>query len=618
MPTYRPSTISPSSRVPSYAPSSRVPSYAPNSFRPPTPSSGAPTMAYTLNTWFSCPYFSTSATASATYNVVYCSLSLCPDLTVTVSLCSSDGATCTGDTYLRIFNSTGSQISRNDDYCNSCSYTVFLTASQSSCQVYQIAQGCYNTAACSGQTMVFIQYTETLLPSLSPTLRPSEQPSTAMPTTIAPTPAPTTLLPSLTPTTISPSMQPTTSSPTTLAPSCLPTLQPSFVPTYEPTTSPPTFHPTSSQPTSQPTSSPSEFLFPAQYPPPLNGGEISAAVLGSLVGLALMTLLLYKKQYEDAVHIIMSIGDIVTDMMFVKQIKLRINYLQQMIDLYHTSHDISLFVKEVAISESIFIACLLVILAFSVSNFIAAFVFGNPHFYFASIMQYGIKQLNNDLEAYFVNPYKHHVSHIYSSEDAHDNHVFLALPTFFTFQGWKWWFSSDPNTKAFRSAFLLILFPAHLFLILLIAMVVFFLFILKLAYSFIIMTCLSALVCAGNAAIFLTCMCTSEMNFHFYGRPNGSRLYHFWMTSIGVFFEDLPQLLIQASYAAVLWNVFSIKPSSLQIGSFAFTAWKIQFGLTYKIFGLYEKRPENSPAIEIPQLHEFINNQQEFRVLPAS
>jgi hypothetical protein len=414
MPTFRPSTIAPSFHIPTRSPTTSFPSYAPNSVRPPTPSSGAPTIAYSLNTWITCPYFSTSATANATYNVVYCSFYQCSGETAIVSLCSSNGASCSGNTYLRIYNQTEFQVTSNDDYCGSCSYATFST-SLLGCRVYQIAQGCYDAGTCAGETVVFI----TKLPTASPTVLPSPQPSTAAPSalpSIVPTPQPTTLRPSLSPTTASPSMQPTTA--------------PSFVPTSQPSSAP-TSRPTSSQPTSQPTSSPSEFVFPEQYPPPINGGEIIAAVFGSIVGMALMTLLLYKKQYEEAVHIVMSVGDIVTDMMFVKQIKLRMDYLHEMISLYHTIHDTSTFAKELKITESIFVACMLVITAFFASNFIAAFGFGKPHFYFASIMQYGINQLNNDLQAYFVNPYKHHVSHIYSSDDDASNHVFLAFTNFF-------------------------------------------------------------------------------------------------------------------------------------------------------------------------------------------
>jgi len=58
---------------------------------------------------------------------------------------------CTGDTYLRLYDpSTGLELAANDDYngslCSQITYT--FTAS---CRTYQLREGCYSSGSCSGQ-----------------------------------------------------------------------------------------------------------------------------------------------------------------------------------------------------------------------------------------------------------------------------------------------------------------------------------------------------------------------------------------------------------------------------------------------------------------------------------
>jgi hypothetical protein len=97
----------------------------------------------------SCSAYSASNTNSATINYSICSISACPGNTVTMTTFAP--GSCTGDTYLRLYDpSTGLELAANDDYngslCSQITYT--FTAS---CRTYQLREGCYSSGSCSGQ-----------------------------------------------------------------------------------------------------------------------------------------------------------------------------------------------------------------------------------------------------------------------------------------------------------------------------------------------------------------------------------------------------------------------------------------------------------------------------------
>jgi hypothetical protein len=177
------------------------------------------------NVLVTCPDFNiATSTNSAAINTVSCSFQACPGTTLLISGCNS---VCSGDQYIRLYQTSSGQVAFNDDGgvgCGYCSAITYLVVG-SSCQTYTLAQGCYNSNTCSGRFIVS-QYTPT--PTASPTLAPSIAPSRA------PSSAPQTCP------TFSPSKAPTfaPSSAPTGSPTMSPTFVPSQAPTYAPTKAP--------------------------------------------------------------------------------------------------------------------------------------------------------------------------------------------------------------------------------------------------------------------------------------------------------------------------------------------------------------------------------------------
>jgi hypothetical protein len=96
-----------------------------------------------------CPSFSVDKTKRGTRNYASCFFAACPGDTVVMSTFSP--GSCTGDTYLRLFDpSTGNQLAENDDYGSSlCSQITYTFTS--SCRTYQLREGCWSRLACGGQ-----------------------------------------------------------------------------------------------------------------------------------------------------------------------------------------------------------------------------------------------------------------------------------------------------------------------------------------------------------------------------------------------------------------------------------------------------------------------------------
>eukprot|EP01039_Chlorochromonas_danica_P007481 gene7481-8272_t len=232
-----------------------------------SPSATINAVNLSMNSWVLCNSYSVSlTTANATMNIPQlCSFTLCPNQRLTVSLCGVGGASaCTGNTLVRVLDSSKSNLMAIDDGCSSsssCSYGQYVASSSSSCGTYYLAEGCYGmTTGCGGQPALYLDYTPTAsptrpspLPSSRPTRQPTAQPSSAP--SRQPTAQPST----------QPSRRPTSqpSSTPSRSPSAVPSRQPSSKPTVQPSSGPsgqPTSRPTkqpSSQPSRQPTSKPS-------------------------------------------------------------------------------------------------------------------------------------------------------------------------------------------------------------------------------------------------------------------------------------------------------------------------------------------------------------------------
>jgi hypothetical protein len=150
LPTTKP-TITPSfapTRVPTNNPTSST-SSAPTIAPTPAPTSPA--------TWgqLNCPGFYTANTNFAQQNTIPCHVIACQGRTVRVSMCSSNtnnGASCSGDTFLRVMNSSGLQVASNDNSCGTCSSVTFTAST--GCTRYSILQGCAGSGACSGVSAV--------------------------------------------------------------------------------------------------------------------------------------------------------------------------------------------------------------------------------------------------------------------------------------------------------------------------------------------------------------------------------------------------------------------------------------------------------------------------------
>jgi len=96
-----------------------------------------------------------------------------------------------GDTYLRLMNSVGTLLTFNDDGGTTCGLSSLLTYTVTSCDLYQIREGCFTTASCSGTVAVY-----------SASSAPSQQPTFAVTTpsrvpTLAPSPGSPSLIPTL-------------------------------------------------------------------------------------------------------------------------------------------------------------------------------------------------------------------------------------------------------------------------------------------------------------------------------------------------------------------------------------------------------------------------------------
>lgn len=92
--------------------------------------------------------YSASNTNSATQNTSNRVIALTAGQKLTLGTCGVTNATFTGDTYLRLFGPTGTEVASNDDACggrgSNFVYTVPTTGN------YELRAGCYSSGSCTG------------------------------------------------------------------------------------------------------------------------------------------------------------------------------------------------------------------------------------------------------------------------------------------------------------------------------------------------------------------------------------------------------------------------------------------------------------------------------------
>lgn len=98
--------------------------------------------------------YSATNTNSAQQNTTNASVYLTAGQTLKVGTCTVAGASGTGDTYLRLYGVSATQVAYNDDNCGVLSYLSYTATTSGT---YQIRAGCYSTGSCSGTVAYTIQ-----------------------------------------------------------------------------------------------------------------------------------------------------------------------------------------------------------------------------------------------------------------------------------------------------------------------------------------------------------------------------------------------------------------------------------------------------------------------------
>jgi hypothetical protein len=110
------------------------------------------TVGYSVNgTLFS---YSTSNTNSATVNTADVYLTLSAGQAITLGTCGVNGASGSGDTYLRFYNPGGVQVALSDDACGVLSNFAYSIPASGT---YLLRAGCFSSSACSGTVAYLLQ-----------------------------------------------------------------------------------------------------------------------------------------------------------------------------------------------------------------------------------------------------------------------------------------------------------------------------------------------------------------------------------------------------------------------------------------------------------------------------
>ncbi|WP_164019921.1 serine protease [Pyxidicoccus trucidator] len=98
--------------------------------------------------------FTATNTNSAQQNTTNHNVTLTAGQKLSFGTCTVAGSAGTGDTWLRLYNSAGTQVASNDDSCGVLSYAQFTATTAGT---YQIRAGCYSSNSCSGTVAYTVQ-----------------------------------------------------------------------------------------------------------------------------------------------------------------------------------------------------------------------------------------------------------------------------------------------------------------------------------------------------------------------------------------------------------------------------------------------------------------------------
>jgi hypothetical protein len=100
--------------------------------------------------------YSASNTNSAQVNSYDYFMYMYPGFTYIIGTCGTSGGSGTGDTYLRLYDPSGTQVAFNDDAGGSCGVLSTITYSPPTYGAYMIRAGCYSSNTCSGTVSVLL------------------------------------------------------------------------------------------------------------------------------------------------------------------------------------------------------------------------------------------------------------------------------------------------------------------------------------------------------------------------------------------------------------------------------------------------------------------------------
>jgi hypothetical protein len=101
--------------------------------------------------------YSATATNSATVNSADVYLNLAAGQIISLGTCGLNGASGSGDTYLRFYNPSGVQVSGSDDAGGACGALSNFTYAVPVTGTYLLRSGCYSSGSCSGTVAYQLQ-----------------------------------------------------------------------------------------------------------------------------------------------------------------------------------------------------------------------------------------------------------------------------------------------------------------------------------------------------------------------------------------------------------------------------------------------------------------------------
>jgi hypothetical protein len=95
------------------------------------------------------PYNATN-TNNAQQNTVNRVIALAEGDKINLGTCGVNGAVVSGDTYLRVFNPSGTEVASNDDACGGRGSNIVYTVPVGAGGNYEVRAGCYSSGTCGG------------------------------------------------------------------------------------------------------------------------------------------------------------------------------------------------------------------------------------------------------------------------------------------------------------------------------------------------------------------------------------------------------------------------------------------------------------------------------------